>query len=80
VSFCGPFGFDMRGQFDVQSTRQFLVVMSFLFGGFGIDIVGLRSEYSLPNGFVMKLSSCGGFGKSSKDIYDDKEFFIQSTA
>jgi hypothetical protein len=29
---------------------------------------------------VMKLSSCGGFGKSSKDIYDDKEFFIQSTA
>jgi hypothetical protein len=46
VSFCGPFGFDMRGQFDVQSTRQF-VVMSFLFGGLGVDIVGLRSEYSL---------------------------------
>ena len=50
----------MRGQFDVQSTRQF-VVMSFLFGGFGVDIVGLRSMYSLSNGFVMELSSCRGF-------------------
>jgi hypothetical protein len=52
--------------------------MSFLFGGFGVDIVGLRSEYSLPNGFVMKMSSRGGFGTSSKDIYDNEEFFIQS--
>jgi hypothetical protein len=75
--FCDPFGFDKCGQFDVQSTRQF-VVLSFLFGGFGIDIVGLRSEYSLPNGFVMKLLSRGGFGTSSKDIYNDEEFFIQS--
>jgi hypothetical protein len=61
VSFRGPFGFDIHGQFDMQSTLQF-IVMSFLFGGFGVDIVGLRSEYSLPNGFVMKLSSRGGFG------------------
>jgi hypothetical protein len=71
VSFRGPFGFDIRGQFE-------FVVMSFLFGSFGVDIVGLRSEYSLPNGFVMKRSSRGGFGTSSKDIYDDKEFFIPS--
>jgi hypothetical protein len=36
VSFCGPFGFDKRGQFDVQSARQFVVV-SFLFGGRAIN-------------------------------------------
>jgi hypothetical protein len=77
VSFRGSFGFDTGGQFDVQSTCQF-VVMAFLFGDFGIDIVGLRSEYSLPNGFVMKLSSRGRFGTSIEDIYDDEEFFIQS--
>jgi hypothetical protein len=76
VSFGGSFGFDMHGQFDVQSTCQFFVMS--LFGGFGVDIVGLRLEYSLPNGFVMKLSSCEGFGTSSEDIYDDEEFFIQS--
>jgi hypothetical protein len=78
VSFCGPFGFDKRGQFDVQSTHQF-VVMSFLFGGFGVDIVGLRPEHSLPNGFVMKLSSRRGFdGPLSVDGGDVRGVEMQS--
>jgi hypothetical protein len=78
VSFRGPFGFDMGRQFDVQSTRQF-VVMSFLLGGFGVDIVGLRSEDSLPNGFVMELSSCGGFdGPLSVDGGDARGVEMQS--